>query len=95
MVDESMDEHPERRRYYPDEDIPLSEAVREAVEAHEDTSVSADELYLYDHINPEAIDMLFKETTDVDISVQINLTNVTVSIWSDGGIDIRVTDKVG
>lgn len=91
-----MDSHPERRRYYPEEEnVPLSEAVREAIEAHESTSLSADELRLYDHINPDAIDMLFQDTADVDVSVQINLTNVTVSVWSDGGIDIRVSDKMG
>lgn len=38
--------------------------------------------------------MLFSDTAGVDVSVQINLTNVTVSIWSDGGVDIRVSDKV-
>lgn len=91
-----MDGHPERRRYYPDhENVPLSEAVREAIEAHENSSLSADELCLYDHVNPEAIDVLFEDTDGVDISVQINLTNVAVSIWSDGGIDIRVTDRIG
>lgn len=90
-----MEGHPERRRYYPDEEnISLSEAVRQAIEAHEDSSLDADELQLYQHINPGAIDMLFSDTADVDVSVQINLTNVTVSIWGDGGIDIRVTDKI-
>jgi len=91
-----MDDHPERRRYYPtEENVPLSEAVREAVADHENTSLSADEFRLYDHISPEAIDCLFRDTADVDVPVQINLSNVTVSIWSDGGIDLRVTDKMG
>lgn len=90
-----MDRHPERRRYHPgEEDVPLSVAVREALEAHENTSLSADELQLYNRINPDAIDSLFADTAGVDVSVQINLTNVSVSIWSDGGVDIRVTDKL-
>lgn len=90
-----MGGHPERRRYYPEEEnVPLSEAVREAIEAHENSTLSADELRLYDHVNPEAIDELFLDASGVEISVQINLENVTVSIWSDGGIDIRVTDKL-
>jgi hypothetical protein len=87
---------PERRRYYPDkEDVPLSEAVLEAVEAHENASLTADEFTLYEHVDPRAIDLLFKDSTDLDISVQFHLENITVSIWSDGGIDIRVTDKLG
>lgn len=90
-----MTDHPKRRTYYPEEEnTPLSEAVLEAVEAHEHTSLSADEFSLYEHINPDAIDMLFTDTADVDVSVQINLDNVTVSIWSDRGIDIRVTDRL-
>ncbi|PSQ15425.1 hypothetical protein BRD00_14105 [Halobacteriales archaeon QS_8_69_26] len=89
-----MDERPERRRYYPDEeDAPLSEAVLEAVEAHRDDSISVDEFDLYEHVNPRAIDMLFHDTADIEVSVTIDLPDVTVSIWSDGGIDIRVTDR--
>lgn len=57
--------------------------------------MNPDELQLYNHINPDAIDMLFQDTADVDVSVQIRLANVTVSIWSDGGVDIRVTDTIG
>ena len=90
-----MDDHPERRRYYPDdEDVALSEAILEAVQAHENASFCADEFRLFDHVHPDALDNLFRDTSDVEISVQINLTNVTVSVWSDGGIDIRVTDKL-
>jgi hypothetical protein len=90
-----MDRHSERRRYYPlEENVPLSEAVYEAIEAHEDTSLDADELRLFEHVNPDAIDLLFEDVTEVDVEVmvRINLENVAVSIWSDGGIDIRVTE---
>jgi hypothetical protein len=93
----AIDDSSERRRYYPDEDnVPLSTAIYEAIDAHEDASLTRDELDLFQHVNPEAIDMLFRDSVDgeVDISVQFNLTNVTVSVWSDGGIDIRVTEKM-
>ena len=93
-----VDDHAERRRYYPNEEnVPLSTAIYEAIEAHEDVSLSKDELDFYQHVNPEAIDMLFTDAAgdDVDISVTFDLTNVTISVWSDGGIDIRVTEKIG
>ena len=93
----AIDDSSERRRYYPNEDnVPLSTAIYEAIDAHEDASLTRDELDLFQHVNPEAIDMLFRDSVDgeVDISVQFNLTNVTVSVWSDGGIDIRVTEKM-
>jgi len=89
-----MDENPERRKYYPEnEETPLSQAILEAVEAHESASLSTDEFALFEHVNPDAIDMLFQDT-DLPVSVRIHLENVTVSIWSDGGIDIRVTDAI-
>ena len=68
--------------------------VGEAIEEHESTSVSADEFDLYDHVDPDALDNLFRETDDVGIIVQFHLTNVIVSVWSDGAIDIRVTDDL-
>lgn len=89
-----MDENPERRKYYPeDAETPLSQAILEAVEAHESASLTTDEFALFEHLNPDAIDMLF-EDTDLPVSVSIRLENVTVSVWSDGGIDIRVSDKM-
>lgn len=89
-----MDENAERRRYYPeDQDTPLSQVVLEAVEAHESSSLSTDEFALYEHVNPDAIDELFRDT-EVPISVRIRLDNVDVSIWSDGGVDVRVMDAI-
>ena len=83
----------ERRQYHPgEENVPLSAAVREAIEAHGSTSLHADEFDLYDHVSPDAIDALFRDADEVDVVLQFRLTNVTVSVWSDDAIDIRVTD---
>ena len=91
-----MDENPERRRYYPDEEnVPLSVAIEEAVRAHEGAPPLSNDFDLYDHVDPDAIDMLFTDTAGADISVQFRLPDVTVSVWSDGGVDIRVTDTHG
>ena len=87
---------PERRRYYPEEEnVPLSVAVREAVAAHERSSLATDEFDLYDHVDPDALDALFGPDSEAAVSVQIYLDDVTVSVWSDGGVDIRVTDNIG
>jgi hypothetical protein len=76
-----MESDPERRKYYPDDsETSLSEAVIEALEAHENASVFADEFVLEEQINPDALDLLFEDTTDVTVSVQIQLTNVTIGI---------------
>ena len=92
-VKQSMVPATERRQYHPgEENVPLSAAVREAIEAHERTSLRTDEFDLYDHVSPDAIDELFRDTDDVGVIVQFHLTNVTVSVWNNGAIDIRVTD---
>ena len=89
-----MDDSPERRRYYPEEEnVPLSTTVREAIAAHADVERGADEIALYDHVNPEGIDLLFKDTADADVSIKIDLDHVTVGIWGDGSVDIRVTER--
>lgn len=85
----------ERRRYYPsEENVPLSEAVREAVEDHASTSLRSDEFDLYDHVSPDAIDALFRDADDLGVVVQFHLTNVVVSVWNDDVIEVRVTDDV-
>lgn len=90
-----MNDDSERRRHYQNEEnIPLSESIREAVRAHEHSEAGVDEAALYDHIDIQAIDRLVPESDDVDISVQLYLPNVTVSIWSNDAVDIRVTDEV-
>ena len=95
VVTDSMVPATERRQYHPgEENVPLSAAVREAIEAHERTSLRTDEFDLYDHVSPDAIDELFRHTDDVGVVVQFHLTNVVVSVWRDDAIDIRVTDAL-
>lgn len=89
---------PERFRHYPNEEnVPLSEAIREAVEAHDDAEAIEDESALYEHVNVEAVDELFTDldgvtkVEDVSVTLQLDLPNVQVSVWSDSAVDIRVT----
>lgn len=78
---EMIDDASERRRYYPDEEnVPLSAAIQEAIRAHEESSVLTDDLDLYDHLDLEAIDTLFRGSSDVEISVQFRLPTATVSV---------------
>ena len=89
-----MDESSERRRYYPEEEnVPLSTTIREAIAAHPRVDRDADEIELYDQVNHQGIDRLFKDTAEADVSVRIDLDRVTVGIWGDGGVDIWVTER--
>lgn len=90
-----MDHNPERRRYYlGEENVPLSEAIREAVAAHESSEVDVDCAALSDHLDVETIDHLFPESDYVSVTLQLGLPNVIVDIWSDEAVDIRVTGEV-
>lgn len=92
-----MTDHVERRtrphESRGDPDRPLSETVAEAITAHEDTTVQEDEFRLYDHVDPDALDRLFADGDQLDMTLRIALPNVTVSIWSDDGVDVRVTSR--
>lgn len=90
-----MNDHTERRRYYPvEENVPLSESIREAIHAHERAADGSDDRERYEHVDAEAIDSLFGSATetDVDVSLHLDLEEVSVGVWSDAGIDIRVSD---
>lgn len=89
-----MNDEAGSQRYYPEEEnVPLSEAVREAARAHDDASLTADEFDLFERVDPESLDTLFTDAAGADISVRIDLPDTSVTIWSDGGIDIRVADR--
>lgn len=66
----------------------------ETVEDHEDSSLSADEFRLCEHVNPDAIDVLFYGTSDAAVSIQVELEHVSGSVGRGGEIVIRVVDSV-
>ena len=88
------DENAERRVYRPGSEFTsLSETIVEAVDAHENEEIGRDSFRLYDSIDPDALDDLFREDADADLTVQFDVDGVTVSLWGDGGVDVRVTDR--
>jgi hypothetical protein len=89
----------ERHHYLHLENVPLSEAVREAVDAHERSEATVEGVILDEDVNVEVVDRLFTETLgdseDVSLSLQMDLPNVHVDLESDYPISIRVTDREG
>lgn len=84
----------QRRRYYQNEEnVPLSEAIREAVQRHSGAEPSVDVEVLAERTNTEAIDHLYSETDDVPLSLQVSLPNVLVNLWGNEMVDIRVTER--
>lgn len=88
-----MDGNIERRRHYPgEENVPLSEAIHEAVGAHVNAEPIVDGVALRERIDVEALDQLVT-TTEVPVTLQFHLPNVQVSVWREDSVDIRVTDE--
>ena len=86
----------ERRVYYPEnEDASLSETVLEAVEAFEEVDVARSDFVLFDAIDPDALDRLFRSDADANVVVEFTVDDIRVTLLGDGGVDVRVSDSDG
>ena len=88
-----MDDNPQRDRYRHGESRSLSDAILEAIEQELDQNLIHTEFRLYDDINPDALDELFREDANADTTVQFDTDGVTVTLWGDGDIDIHVSAR--
>ena len=88
-----MSESIDRRRYYPGkENVTLSVAVTEMVHESDGVDAGVGEFILYEHIDPDALDRLFAESTSTELVLQFELPSATVEIGRDDGIDICVAN---
>lgn len=89
-----MDEQGEVfRRFEPSDERHLSGAILEAVEAYTGEDISKSEFQLYDSIDPDALDSLFRFGAGAHTTVQFDLGDVRVKLEGNGGVDIRVTEQ--
>lgn len=88
-----MAEDQQRRKYHPrQENIPLGEAIREAIAAHE-TAENTDVAALDENFDIQALNRFVSSADEILISLELRLPNVTVEIWSNGGVTIEVTEN--
>ena len=81
----------ERRVYHPDrEETSLAETVLAAIEAYGDVDVERSEFVLFDAVDPDALDRLFRADSDADLVVEFTVDDVRVTLRGDGGVDVRV-----
>lgn len=90
---ESKANKEERDVHYPSEEQPLSDTVLEAIERYRGTDLTEDNFALYDDVDPDALDDLFREDADANTTVQFNTDSVTVTLQGDGGVEIQVTPR--
>ncbi|MCU4974735.1 hypothetical protein OB955_18610 [Halobacteria archaeon AArc-m2/3/4] len=82
-----------RRRYEPgQEDASLSNVVLGAIDDHDSGALTRGEQTLYDRIDPDALDTLFREDSDAVVTLQFAFDGMNVSLWCDETVEIRVSD---
>ena len=82
-----------RDKYRPDQDRSLSLAVLRAIERYKDESVSRSEFVLYDNIDPDALDNLFRDESEANTVLMFDTDSVRVQLWGDGGVVIEVIEQ--
>lgn len=90
---DERDHEPVRTQYDPGGDDALSYRIVEAIEEHQNRDLSRSEFVLYDDINPDSLDDLFRENSSSNTTVQFDTDGVTVSLWGDGTVEILVTER--
>lgn len=82
--------------YSPGEDEPLSVAIITALSKAKGRDITEDECVLYDNIDPEAIDGIFREQgTEDSVKVEFTTHDAIVVIWGNGSVTIQVQDFEG
>lgn len=80
-------------QYRPDNDESLSTAIMTAISTAKGRDVSEDECVLYESIEPDALDGLFRERGGRDtIKVEFATHDAIVIVWGNGDICIEVQD---
>lgn len=82
---------PVRATYSPEDNRTLSDAVLEALDAHLDEDILRTDFTLYENINTDALNNLFKENPTSETKVAFTVEDRLITLWGDGEIEIRVT----
>lgn len=82
-----------RERYTPDQNRTLSDAILESIERYLNDDVSKSEFVLYEDVNPDALDDLFRHDANPRTTVVFDTDDVQVQLQGDGGVWIEVSDR--
>ena len=73
----------------------LSEAILEAIEQYKGEDVTMTDFVLYDDIDPDALDHLFRSSARPRTVVAFTTDGVRVELWGNDGVRITVRDRAG
>ncbi|QLG63376.1 HalOD1 output domain-containing protein [Halorarum salinum] len=81
-----------RDAYTTDQDRSLTDAMLGAIERCKGDDLTRDDFVLYEDVNPDALDSLFRHDAEPRTEVTFATDGVEVELWGDGGVEIRVGD---
>lgn len=88
-----MGDQPAHQKYYPEmENVPFGEALREAISTHEDATIQDLDM-LSEDFDIEAINRVVSSTAEISIALELRLENVTIDVWNNDAVHVRVTKK--
>lgn len=82
-----------RDTFTPDQNRSVSEAVLEAIEQYKGDDGEMTDFVLYDDIDPDALDNLFRNDAQPRTTVAFDTDDVRVGLWGDSGVEIRVRGR--
>ncbi|GAA5063820.1 HalOD1 output domain-containing protein [Haladaptatus pallidirubidus] len=85
--------HQESELYHPDDDRELSTAIVETVADLKDMEITETEFQLYDDINTDALNNLFRKDATANTTVAFDTDDVIVTLWGDGTVKIKVVSQ--
>ena len=77
-------------KFRPDQHRSLSDAVLEAIDQFKDEDIIQSDFVLYDDIDTDAIDDLFRDDARPRTTLYFDTDDVQVELWGNSGVDIRV-----
>ena len=86
-------ENRERALYHPDDDRELSTAILETIEALKNEDLTKAHFQLYDDIDPDALEKLFRKDATANTSVEFTTDDVEVTLRGNGAVAIDVTPR--
>lgn len=80
-------------QYTPESDECLSHAIVEAVSEAKGRDISDDDCALYDAIDPDALDGMFRAEREGDgVKIEFTTHDAIVILWGNGTVTIEVQD---
>lgn len=80
-------------RYVPEQQESLTDVLFDAIEEFKGEDISDSDFILYDEIDPDALDTLFRHTAEPRTTVIFVTDDVRVELYGDDGVVVTVRER--